>query len=164
MSKACSECKELKDFSMFNKRGSSRDGFAYSCKECHSTRCKDHRQKNPEQINSDAKRWQANNPEQTKSIRRASREKHKENYFSIYLLEELNYVGQTQSPTLRESHHKGTKGLFGKFVILNTAKTKEEALYIEAQYHAGGCKGGHRKQKNLREQIIINKKQKYVSK
>ena len=48
MKKTCTECKAVKDISMFYRRKSRIDGRQSHCKVCHNNYCKEWRKNNPE--------------------------------------------------------------------------------------------------------------------
>lgn len=64
--KQCSDCKEIKDVSMFHKRSDSPDGFRGQCKECVNKKKRKWAQNNKSRVKEYRKTWEANNPEKLK--------------------------------------------------------------------------------------------------
>ena len=124
---------------------------------------------NPEKKKASAKKWSKNNPEKRKVITKKQYESKKEGHFSIYVLEGTQgeygkgYVGQTNSLYYRIRHHKSNGKIFDSYTILDIAQTREEALYLEAQYHLVGYGGGDSKGSKLRDQIIEENKLKLIN-
>ena len=125
----CTKCKIEKDPKQFGKRSASADGLSYRCKECNKVRSKQQLIEDP---NKNIGYYNSN----------------KDGYFYIYVLEGLNYVGKTNNLYMRMCRHKSDGRLFDRYTILDRAKSEEEALKIEAQYHAVGYFGRHPKAKN----------------
>tara|TARA_R110000803_G_scaffold655_3_gene2276 strand:- start:457 stop:837 length:381 start_codon:yes stop_codon:yes gene_type:complete len=70
-------------------------------------------------------------------------QKNKQDYYSIYVLEGLNYVGMTNNLEVRMRNHVKNGKVFDRVTILDTAKTQDIAKHIEAEYHKVGYKGAH---------------------
>lgn len=75
------------------------------------------------------------------------REAKKSNLFIVYSLPNYNkngydkYCGITNSPKARMSHHKFNNNNTQGWIILGEFETREEALIVEASYHAKGYAG-----------------------
>ena len=92
--KTCSHCKKNKRLYKFGNKSSAKDGKQSWCKLCFKKRYKKHKQ---EQIDR-ALKWQKNNPERFKEIRRKVRIKYKDIYKEKYRessLESLRRYRQT---------------------------------------------------------------------
>jgi len=61
--KYCWVCKEIKDFSLFGKNKTKKDGFATECRECKRNADRLYRKLNSEQARQRAKEWYYNNKE-----------------------------------------------------------------------------------------------------
>lgn len=85
--KTCSRCKEKKDFSLFHKNKSQKDGFSHYCKLCRKThRGENYSDKNRERVKKWYKKnrqtcierhkiWRINNPEKARKNKRNDRKK-----------------------------------------------------------------------------------------
>ena len=62
-------------------------------------------------------------------------------HYSVYLLPNENYVGQTKKIKHRMYNHKYKGRDITGFKILHTFKTREEAKKKESEYHAMGYEG-----------------------
>jgi len=60
--KICSKCKVEKDVGEFWKCKASKDGLAYQCKSCASSRARRWRAENPDKVAEQGRRWRAENP------------------------------------------------------------------------------------------------------
>ena len=86
--------------------------------------------------------WQEANKERKDAIDKAFKESKKDGLFTVYLLVNENYVGQTSSLYLRLQTHKSSDGRDVSDVqILGKYKTREEAKAVEAEYHSKGYLG-----------------------
>ena len=143
--KQCPKCGQIKLTTEFFNLKRSKDGLSYQCKDCKMS-------------------WNKNNVERSKELSNKSyqsrkhkvkeyQENRKEGYFSIYVLEGLNYVGVTNDVVRRMTEHKWAGRDFSRYTILDTAQTKADALYIEATYHVAGYDGSAPNEEALREQI-----------
>lgn len=61
----------------------------------------------------------------------------------VYLLEKEHYVGETHSWRKRYLNHRKDGRYADDMKVLHRCDTEEEALRIEAEYHAKGYKGKH---------------------
>tara|TARA_R110001632_G_scaffold149125_1_gene266393 strand:- start:636 stop:977 length:342 start_codon:yes stop_codon:yes gene_type:complete len=85
----------------------------------------------------------------TKAWRKANKEKidakrqaNEDGYYTVYLLVNENYVGQTKNLSQRLTYHKSRFGRDTTDVqILGKYKTKREALDVEKSYHNKGYLG-----------------------
>lgn len=68
--KICSKCKTIKIISEYTKSQKTKDGYAYSCKECDHKTGKQWRINNPLKIKEKRKRWRIHNPEKYKQRNR----------------------------------------------------------------------------------------------
>jgi len=70
-------------------------------------------------------------------------------YYSVYLLPNENYVGQTKQIKTRMYDHKYKGRDTTDYKVLHTFSTREEALNKEAEYHDMGYSGKHSYHNNL---------------
>lgn len=84
------------------------------------------------------KEWNKKNKERVKEYKKERRE---DGHFSVYLLPNENYVGQTKSIKSRMYRHKYHGRDTTDYKVLHTFDTREEALQKEAEYHAQGYNG-----------------------
>ena len=75
-------------------------------------------------------------------------------YYSVYLLPNENYVGQTKGVKKRISQHKTDGKDTSDYKILHTFETRKEAIAKEAEYHSNGYNGKH----TNRWGVIVNSK------
>jgi predicted GIY-YIG superfamily endonuclease len=117
--KQCIKCKQELALEMFNKCRSRKDGLQASCKKCFS-------------------KYPSSSSE---SISRYIQSK-KKTHYTVYLLVDENYVGQTNNPTRRMWEHK-TKYNYntGNWIVLGKFNTRQEALQYEAELHSQGYNG-----------------------
>ena len=112
-----------------------------------------YRKNNPEKVIANRKRWYAENKEKVKAKvdkeycakrGREYREKQKDGYHRVYLLEDYNYVGVTINVNNRFSVHKSK---FNRDCtnhrILYKTKDRKEALELEELLHDIGYEGKH---------------------
>ena len=113
--------------------------------------------KNKEKQREYLKNWRENNKEKTKAYdkfhneankekkavqKKANYESKKDGLFTVYLLVNENYVGQTSGLYARLNNHKNKHGRDVSDVqILGKYKTREEAKAVEAEYHSKGYLG-----------------------
>jgi hypothetical protein len=64
--KRCHKCKEFKDETEFYKDRTTKDGLKNKCKECSGNGYKIYREKFPEKVKEDYKKWALNNKEKRK--------------------------------------------------------------------------------------------------
>ena len=96
-------------------------------KEKHAAYYKKYNALNKEKVCADQKKW---------------REAQKDGLFTVYLLPKENYVGQTTSFHKRLINHKSKHSRdITDAKVLGKYATKEEALAVEASYHAKGYNG-----------------------
>ena len=67
----------------------------------------------------------------------------KDGFYSVYLLEDYNYVGYTQSIKQRLAQHKKNNRDCTNYRILHTTKSKQDAKELEALLHDIGYEGKH---------------------
>ena len=82
-----------------------------------------------------------NNREHRAVVSKAYRDSFKDGLFTVYLLPKENYVGQTDCYHLRMKNQKSLGRDITDAKVLGSYKTREEALAVEASYHAKGYKG-----------------------
>lgn len=102
-------------------------------------------QENKDKMNASQKRWREKNPDY---VNEWYHKNMKDDHFSVYLLPNENYVGQTQCVRRRINEHKNVGNDTLDYKILHTFNTREEALEKEAEYHSKGYKGKHPISKN----------------
>ena len=96
--------------------------------------------KNPEDKKKYMRKWnKLNSAKKTKH----RKETWNDDYYSVYLLPNENYVGQTKCVRMRMHKHKSDGNNIEDYKILHTFSTREEALEKEAEYHSKGYKGKH---------------------
>tara|TARA_R110000737_G_C14323410_1_gene440095 strand:+ start:73 stop:417 length:345 start_codon:yes stop_codon:yes gene_type:complete len=101
-----------------------------------------YRAKNRESINAAQREYDAANKEKISDYQRKWREAQKDGLFTVYLLPKENYVGQTTSFQKRLINHKSKNARdITNATIIGKYKTREEALVVEASYHAKGYLG-----------------------
>ena len=85
--------------------------------------------------------YRRNNREHRAAVSKAYRESFQDGLFTVYILPKENYVGQTDCYPLRIKNHKSLGRDITDAKVLGSYKTREEALAVEASYHAKGYKG-----------------------
>ena len=143
--KKCRVCSETKDLDQFNKKQTQ-------CKQCQNAYVKQHYQKNKKRYFKNniisSKKWQTKNQEHLKSYRKQRNEGFKDGHYSVYLLPDHNYVGQTGGVERRMFQHQNKHSRNTDNVrILYTTKSKDEALELEALLHDMGYEGAVHKEK-----------------
>ena len=124
--KICSEEKPLTEYSFVDKK---KEYYKSYCKKCTTLK---------------AKKWTKNNPEQKKLMNKKWSESVKDGHFSVYLLPDHNYVGQTSCMYDRMNNHRSQCGRNVNNVrILYTTKCRDEALELEELLHDMGYEGKH---------------------
>jgi predicted GIY-YIG superfamily endonuclease len=99
-------------------------------------------EKNKEKRLAQMRVWQEANKERKDAIDKAFRESKKDGLFTVYLLVNENYVGQTTSLYTRLNSHKSNQGRdVSNVQIIGKYKTREEAKAVEAEYHSKGYLG-----------------------
>lgn len=78
--KSCSFCGDLKEYSQFHARKTSKDGKTSQCKECCKVFRKKHYEKNKEKELERSRKWKLENPEKNLSTQKKWRKKNKEKY------------------------------------------------------------------------------------
>jgi hypothetical protein len=121
----------------FNAKNAER--IAARSKEYHKTylRNEESQSKNKAQ----QKIYRRNTREHRAVITKAYRESFQDGLFTVYILPKENYVGQTDCYPLRIKNHKSLGKDITDAKVLGKYKTREEALAIEASYHAKGYNG-----------------------
>ena len=89
------------------------------------------------------KSWIETNKEKVLKHKRDWYHKNKknDNQFSVYLIPNENYVGQTNNIYKRMCWHKHYGRDISDYKVLHTFDTREEALAKEKEYHAMGYNG-----------------------
>lgn len=94
---------------------------------------------NREKIRAHKKKWNDNNKDYFKY-------NEIDGYHYVYLLEDYNYVGTTNSIKRRFRGHKSECGRdCTNYRILYKTKNRDEALEVEKKYHDLGYEGQHSK-------------------
>lgn len=145
----CTKCKESKDFSEFHKDKSKRYGVRERCKVCIRSERKVSYDAQPEKFRSRTKYNYDNNTETIKDRIKKCNAVHYLDHHIVYYLPIPNYCGVTLNPTHRMHQHKFDGNDTAGWITLAKAKTKNEALSIEAQYHALGMDGAKGYQNKL---------------
>lgn len=99
---------------------------------------KKYREANKDKVKLAQKKWRDNNKEHNKTYHKEWRE---DGYYSVYLLPNENYVGQTKQLKFRMSEHKLNGKDISDYRVLHTFETRKEALEKEAEYHRMGYRG-----------------------
>ena len=108
------------------------------CKECFSKKTKAYNYNHYEKHIEEVKKWRANNPEAVKK----NYKMYKDGCYSVYLLPDSNYVGQTEQLKTRMYRHKSDyKRNTDNVKILDTFDTRDEALKYERILHKQGYNG-----------------------
>lgn len=95
--------------------------------------------KNKEKVRAHKKKWSDSNKEYAKSYQI-------DGYYYVYLLEDYNYVGCTNSIGRRFRGHKSECGRdCTNHKILYKTNNREDALEVEKKYHNMGYDGKHSK-------------------
>ena len=96
------------------------------------------REKNREKACEYLKNWRKLNKER---IKKYNKEVVEDGHYSVYLLPNENYVGQTKKIKVTISQHKNLGRDTSNYKILHTFATREEALAKEKEYHDKGYNG-----------------------
>ena len=91
------------------------------------------------------RRYREKNKQKVLQYQREWRQKQKDEKWSIYLLPNEMYVGQTRNIKNRMRTHINNHNNIDDYIILNTADSLESALEIEKIYHDMGFNGRHPK-------------------
>ena len=133
--KQCKTCNETKDLDQFNQRQSK-------CKPCQYAHTKQHYLANKESY--DARQKTPKRKEYQKKYMKKYNPTKKDGHYSVYLLPDHNYVGQTNSIYHRMTSHRSDNGRNTDNVrVLYTTKSRDEALELEALLHDMGYEGRH---------------------
>lgn len=142
MEKLCSKCKQLKEYSEFHKAKSTKDGYFHRCKPCQKIESSKYFKKNKDRLMKYQKEWSIANPGYYSQHQKEWRQKHKDGWFYVYLLDNEHYVGQTEVFDLRMKYgHQAAGRDISVVTILDRFRTKKEATTLEAEYHKQGYKG-----------------------
>tara|TARA_R110000796_G_scaffold65990_1_gene152178 strand:- start:30 stop:350 length:321 start_codon:yes stop_codon:yes gene_type:complete len=88
------------------------------------------------------KNYNQANKEKKVAQMKALREARMDGLYTVYLLVNENYVGQTNCLSKRLSKHKNDNGRDISIVhVIGKYKTREEAKTVEAKYHSQGYLG-----------------------
>jgi len=99
-------------------------------------------EKNKEKRLAQMRVWQEANKERKDAIDKTFNESKKDGLFTVYLLVNENYVGQTNCLYSRLGVHKSENGRdVSNVQIIGKYKTREEAKALEAEYHSKGYLG-----------------------
>tara|TARA_R110002124_G_scaffold105653_1_gene256829 strand:- start:58 stop:417 length:360 start_codon:yes stop_codon:yes gene_type:complete len=84
------------------------------------------------------------NKEKILAQTKAAYESKKDGFYTVYLLVNENYVGQTHNLYTRLIAHKSRHGRdVSNVQILGKYKTREKAIKVESAYHSKGYLGYH---------------------
>ena len=129
MKKLCIKCNQSKPVSQFYRRKVSKDGYQSRCKSCDNQMIKAY-VKQPE-IHS-------------KLIERGRNDyaKSKDGLHHVYIQQDINYAGVTNSPKWRKTSHVTNKGANKEdFRVIYSSKSRDECLELEALLHDIGFEG-----------------------
>ena len=127
--KTCNTCKVEKPLTEFYpvRRTTKKIYYKSFCKVCDKEKHKEWKKKNHNRMN---------------ELVKNSYYKTKDDHFSVYLLPDHNYVGQTQNVADRKRKHRNYHNRnVDNIQILHKFNTREEALAKEAEYHNMGYAG-----------------------
>ena len=111
-------------------------------KEAVNARHKKYYLANKEKLDAKSTAYYLANKESIAARAKAYVESKKDGFFTVYLLPKDNYVGQTSNMYRRLFEHKSESNRDTTDAkVLGKYKTREEALAIEASYHAKGYLG-----------------------
>ena len=128
--KICKTCNIEKPLTEFNTSKSSVNGKYYYDSYCRYCKSK-HTQA-----------YHYNNWEKHKEHARKSYNKRKLDYWVVYLIPSVNYIGKTNFPEDRMATHRSESNIdTAGWKILHTNLTEEKALEIEKSYHDKGYNG-----------------------
>tara|TARA_R110000796_G_scaffold44226_1_gene108024 strand:- start:36 stop:476 length:441 start_codon:yes stop_codon:yes gene_type:complete len=103
---------------------------------------KQYRLDNKEHLKEYRKQWRLDNKEHLKEYELQRNQSQKDGYHRVYLLEDYNYVGVTNSITNRFNNHKLVHGRdCTNHRILYKTKDREDALELEELLHDIGYEG-----------------------
>ena len=117
--KSCTKCKLIKANSLFNKDSSRKHGLSDNCRECIRIKSKAYRAKSQDKI-------------------KAYTESQKNDFYTLYYLPEHHYIGITTQPSIRMRLHKSHGRHVLDMEVVDTFKTKREALDSEAYMQSIG--------------------------
>ena len=101
--------------------------------------------KNKEERKEYEKKYREKNKEKLASYDKAFQESKKDGLFTVYLIVNENYVGQTISLHKRLQKHKNSNNRdVSNVQIIGKYKTREEAKAVESEYHSKGYLGYYR--------------------
>jgi hypothetical protein len=99
------------------------------------------RKANKDKVRASKEEWIKENWDKILKYNRKEKSKHIDNHYSVYLLPNENYVGQSNQLRARMYNHKALGRDVSDYVVLHTFETREEAKKKEAEYHAMGYTG-----------------------
>tara|TARA_R110002073_G_scaffold274753_1_gene438263 strand:+ start:286 stop:696 length:411 start_codon:yes stop_codon:yes gene_type:complete len=109
---------------------------------------KKYREANKEKLDAYNKAWVKANKEKRTAISKTWQENQKDGLYTVYLLTNENYVGQTDNLYQRLLGHKSKHNRNVEDVkIIGKYKTRKEALDVERSYHNKGYKGMNKSHK-----------------
>jgi predicted GIY-YIG superfamily endonuclease len=128
--KTCKLCNIEKSLTEFNTRQNKINGSIYYepyCKPCRIKKVAKHRKDNWDNYLQQSKKYYY---------------KRKLDYWVVYLIPSINYVGKTNFPERRMATHRSESNIDTTgWKILHTNLTESEALKIEKEYHTNGYTG-----------------------
>ena len=128
--KICSECTTEKPLTEYRLSKSTVNGKYYYrsyCKSCDTKR---------------STKYHYNNWDKHLEHGRKSYHKRKDNYWTVYLIPNINYVGKTNFPEDRMATHRSESNIDTTgWKVLHTNLTEDKALEIEKSYHDKGYIG-----------------------
>jgi len=142
--KTCNKCGVEKPYTEFFKDKSRSDGFQTKCKQCDKISIKAYFEKNPDYN----KQRGQNNKKYFQEKAKQRHQSKKLSYWIVYMLPNCipspytkPYVGKTNNPSYRMTHHKYKGRDTTGWIELHRFDTDAEALAKEAEYHALGYAG-----------------------
>lgn len=97
---------------------------------------------NKEKYAANNKAWNLKNKEKRAAEKKVYFENKKDGFYTVYLLVNENYVGQTSSLYTRLPEHKSKHGRdVSNVQIIGKYKTRKKAMEVEAEYHSKGYLG-----------------------
>jgi len=117
--KECKRCNEVKDLSEFHLSKKGEKGRFSYCKPCRSEYNTNNKVTSAKRLEY-CRKWEA---------------KKKQDFYSVYLLPEENYVGITTQPELRMRHHKNAGRNTSNWVVMANVDTRKEAVEYENMFN-----------------------------
>jgi hypothetical protein len=144
----CKECRREVDRLNYQKYKDKSKKYYQDNKEKCKKQSSEWAKNNKERTNELNRKWYANlDLDKKKQLYRKKVEWNKnkaEGVYSVYLLPISNYVGITKNVYQRMCYHRGAqKRDTTGYIILAQFKDKQDALYLERDYHIKGYAGAH---------------------